>query len=399
MRRSATTRTARSAAMLALAGAWLGAGLPATCYGDAMQVRWRKELRAPAPQFRPRELAEPLVSADGRVAWLGTSVGLVALRPADGSEMWRQPTNEPISGRPVLASLPTEGTASTWGPTLYAATLGGKLLAVEPTTGASRWPQPVSIDVSVRAALAADQRYVYAAAEPAILLAIDRGTGKPVWRWSAAVEREYVIDGQSPPVVIGNTVVFGTAGGQLVALNVRDGALVWDAALEAAEISPYGDVDSAAVPVKLPAGMAVLAASHSGGLCAIALSDGHLLWRYPAQGLGQPVVIGNAILAASAYGELHVVDLAGKRRIARKWSGTLAGHALAWGADFALLPSENGIDLVSVADARVFERLGAETGFSAPLVRAGDAVLALGNTGCAFAIAVNPLASAAPQLR
>ncbi|MBM4343698.1 MAG: PQQ-like beta-propeller repeat protein [Deltaproteobacteria bacterium] len=359
-------------------------------FAEWLDVRWRTPLHATPDEFRPRQVAAPLVAKDGTLAWFATARGLVALDPRDGQERWRQPSKEPMVGQPVVADLPTEGTAAAWGPTLYAATLGGRLYAFNPTTGAPRWSDPVYLDAAVQSGLAADSRFVFASAAPAMLLAMDRGTGKPAWRWSTLVDRDYVIEGQGAPTVHGGVLYAGTATGKLVALSARDGALLWDATLELKDRSPYGDVDSTPVVIAGARDAVVVATSQSGGLCALATDDGHLLWRYPGEGFGQPTVVPGGILVASALGELHLVDWKGRRRAARKLAEPIAGAITPIGEGLGLVPSERGLDVVRLSELRPLLRLSSETGFQAPAVVAGTMVLAVSNHGVALGLRVQP---------
>lgn len=374
-------------ALIALMGALTGS---AVAHAELVDIRWRTPLHPTPDLFRPRHAAPALVAKDGSLAWFATASALVALSPADGRERWRQPSREPLVGRPVVADLPAEGTAAAWGPTLYAATLGGRLYALDPTSGQPRWPEPVQLDAAVQSGLAADGRYVFAAAAPAMLLAMDRGTGKPAWRWSTLVDRDYLIDGQGAPTVHAGVVYFGTASGKLVALSARDGALLWDASLERKERSPYGDVDSTPVVVAGPRGTVVLASSQSGGLCALAADDGRLLWRYDGEGLGDPVLVPGGIVVASALGELHLLDWKGRRKRARKLADPIAGSIAVIGDGLALIPSERGLDVVRLADLRPLLRLASETGFEAPLAMAGNTVLAVTNGGVALGLRTQP---------
>ncbi len=366
---------------------------------ELLDVRWRTPLHATPDLFRPRHAAPPLVAKDGSVGWFATARGLVSLDLHDGHERWRQTTTEPMVGRPVVAELPAEGTAAAWGPTLYTATLGGRLYALDPLTGKPRWPEPAQLDAAVQSGLSADSRYVFAAAAPAMLLAMDRGTGKPAWRWSTLVDRDYLIEGQGAPTVHGSVVYVGTATGKLVALSTRDGALLWDATLELKERSPYGDVDSTPVVVAGPRGAVVLATSQSGGLCALASDDGRLLWRYPGEGLGDPVVVAGGILVASALGELHLVDWKGRRKMARKLADPVAGSIALVGDGLGLVPSERGLDVVRLADLRPLLRLASEVGFEAPLAAVGNTVIAVTNGGVVLGIGVQPGGGLHPDWR
>ena len=384
-----------------VAGPWVAAIAAVACavapgdaYSDVLDVRWRTQLSHEPTTLKPREPAEPLLTADGKVAYIGTSTGLAAIAVATGAVLWSHKTREAIVGRPVLADLPTEGTAASWGPTLYAATLGGALLAVHPTTGVLRIENSPNLDVLVHSPLAADSRYVFAFADPSVLLAIDRGSGKPVWRWSAAVDRDYVIEGNAGPLVYGHNLYFGTPTGKLIALSVRDGGLAWDTSLELPARSPYGDVDSTPLMIASRQGPLLVATSHSGGMCAVAPADGRIVWRYTADGLGQPVATSMGIAAVSSLGELHLVGLDGQRRLARKLIGPMAGALAVCAGGLLLAPHETGMDLIRMTDLRTVSRLATEHGFGAAPACSGENVVALTNSGTVVGMIVHAEAGA-----
>ncbi len=370
---------ARLAAVAAL-------GCASLAYATDVQVRWKTALVADQAAWKPRELAQPVASADGRWAWFGAANGVTAVDGQTGMVAWRAPTSDPVVGRPALVELPGDASA-----TLYASTLAGALYAFEPKTGKQLWREPTRLDVPVRSPLAADQRFVYLVADPASVHAVDRRTGKPAWRWSVSVDREYLVEGQGGATVYESLVFAGTPTGRLVALSARDGALVWDVTLEDRQKSPYGDVDSTPVVVKGPGDKPmVLAASHSGGLCAVAADDGRLLWRYAVEGLGQPLLTEDGIVAVSALGEIHVVDLRGRRKLARRLSAPAAG-TLAWlGNGLVLVPSELGLDVIRTKDLRTMRRLAGEYGWSGAPVAAGPIWVGLNNGGAAFGLSVRP---------
>lgn len=355
-------------------------------YATDVQVRWKTLLVPDQAAWKPRELAPPVASSDGRWVWVGAANGVAALDAQTGRVVWRAPTGDPVVGRPALVDLPGDPSA-----TLYASTLAGALYAFEPMTGKPRWREPTRLDVPVRSPLTADQRFVYLVADPASVHAVDRWTGKPAWRWSTSVDREYLVEGQGGATAHGSLVYAGTPTGRLVALSARDGALVWDVTLEDRQKSPYGDVDSTPVVARGADGKPmVLAASHSGGLCAVAADDGRLLWRYTVEGLGQPLLTEDGIVAVSALGEIHVVDLRGNRKLARRLSAPAAG-TLAWlGNGLVLVPSELGLDVVRTSDLRTMRRLAGEYGWSGAPVAAGPLWVGLNNGGAAYGLTVRP---------
>jgi outer membrane protein assembly factor BamB len=359
-------------------------GLASLASAAEIEVRWKTPLVADLATWKPREYAAPVASADGKRVWLGSATGVAALDAATGRVLWRVAMSDPVVGQPALVELPGDPSA-----TLYVSTLAGAVYAFEPATGKPRWSGPARLDLPVRSPLAADQRFVFLVADPASVHAIDRFTGKPSWRWSTSVDREYLVEGQGGATVYGSMVLAGTPTGKLVALSARDGAILWDATLEDRQKSPYGDVDSTPLVLIGPGGkpMAV-ATSHSGGLCAVALDDGRLLWRYPVEGLGQPIATPDGIAAVSALGEIHIVDLRGQLKIARRLHTPVAGNAAWLGNGLMMVPSELGLDVVRTSDLRILQRLAGEYGWTSEPIAAGPLWIGMNNGGAVYGLAV-----------
>lgn len=389
-RDAALPRRRRSLAWTAAAAAL---GLASLASATEIEVRWKTPLVADQANWKPREYAAPVASADGRRVWLGSTAGVAALDSRSGQVLWRAATPDPVVGRPALVELPGDASA-----TLYVSTLAGAVYAFEPASGKPRWREPARLDLPVRSPLAADQRYVFLVADPASVHAVDRLTGKAAWRWSASVDREYLVEGQGGATVYGAMVLAGTPTGKLVALSARDGAILWDAVLEDRQKSPYGDVDSTPLVLQGPGGtpMAV-ATSHSGGLCAVALDDGRLLWRYAVEGLGQPIATAEGIAAVSALGEIHLVDLRGQLKIARRLHTAVAGNAAWLGNGLMLVPSELGLDVVRTRDLRTLRRLASEYGWSSAPVAAGPLWIGMNNGGAVYGLTVRTDGADWPQ--
>ena len=80
---------------------------------------------------------------------------------------------------------------------LYAATLGGNVVALRAQDGKPVWTAATKLESAVQAPLAVDARQVYVATAPSSLVALDRATGKPSWRYTDDLLREFYLGAQS----------------------------------------------------------------------------------------------------------------------------------------------------------------------------------------------------------
>lgn len=343
------------------------------------EVAWTAPLVQPATNaWKPRERGGVVLSPSGTYLYAAATSGLHAFVTRSGAPLWKLTTTERVDGLPVI-----------FDGNIYAATMAGVVHAANALTGKPIWDEPARTELSVQSPLAADARHVYIAADPGVLIALHRDSGKPSWRYNGDVGRDFLVEGQGGALVIGSLVYLGTPGGKLVALSARDGGLTWSIALDRGEHGPYTDVDTTPVRVARPGGDWLLAASHSGGLHAVTAAEGNLVWHYESEGLGAPQIEGDRIYVMSALGQLHVLDLAtGQRIFARKVGGNVAGTLVLAPGGIALVPCELGLDAVSLSTGRDLSRAGNEFGFSAPPRVWGQYAYAVSNGGILYALAL-----------
>lgn len=379
-----------SATVAAITCATLGA---AHADVPTLQVQWRAPLSdPPSTAWKPRENGGIILSPRGTYLYAASVTGLSAFVTASGLPLWKLPTSERVDARPVL-----------YGSVLYAATSAGTVHALDARTGKALWPEPARLDVAVQGPLAADARSVFVPADPGMLFSLAKDTGKPNWTYRTEVQRDFLVSGQGGALVAGNLVFVGMPNGKLVALAARDGGLTWEVALDRSDRSPYADVDS--TPVLVPRRSKdgkpadwLLAASHSGGLHAVLAADGSHVWNYDAEALGDPVVVGDRIYVVSADGSLHVVRLAdGQRIFARKLANPVAGQlAVVQEEGVLLVPSEAGLDLVSMATGMLVTRAQTETGFASRSVVWDHNAYSLSNGGVVYAFTVRETEGTSP---
>ncbi len=363
--------------------------LPAALHAQDLQVLWRAQMATPAPMaWKPREHGGVVVSPHGTWVYAASATGLRAYVARTGEELWAAPMTERVDSRPVVDN----GAA-------YAVTRAGAVYALDAVDGHALWPEPSRLQAAVQAPLAADAQRLYVAADPGAVVALNRSTGKPEWRYNAEITREFLIEGQSGVLPGGSLVYAGMPGGKLVALGARDGGLTWQVDLSRPSRSPYADVDTTPVLVKRPvqpddptSGDWLLAASHSGGLFALRAADGHEVWHCDLEGMGPPLVHAGRVYVLAATGTLYAVELeTGKILSHQKLPGNPSGH-LAWsdlGGGTLWVPTEQGMDLVRAANGMAVSRALLEWGFTAVPQVLGDRAFAVSNGGILYALAMH----------
>jgi len=160
------------------------------------------------------EINEPINGSpavvDGRAVVFGGCDAVVhALRLADGSKV-----NEVPVGAQITASIATDGTMT------YAGTYGNEVVAADAFAGAPEWVCEAG-EFPVFSPPALGERHVFVGSRDKHLHAIDRRSGKRVWKFRTGAR----IDGGA--VVFDDAVVFGSGDGRLYALNRDDGSEIW----------------------------------------------------------------------------------------------------------------------------------------------------------------------------
>jgi outer membrane protein assembly factor BamB len=322
--------------------------------------------------------------ADGRVYAAGHNGEIEAWNLDNGKSLWTAKTKAPLSG----------GTGAGEGLVVVGSS-DGELIAVNEKDGSQRWRVKLNGEVLSAAAIAPQAVLVRTVDGKLHSLAPD--TGKQQWEYEQLSPR-LTLRGTSKPVIVGETVICGFDNGKVVALNIPDGSLVWEATVASAhgrtELERLVDIDS---PVKVVQGN-VYTVGFQGRVAMLALDSGQIWWAQDAssyrglgadddnvyvstadgdvvalkratgvevwrqkglahRGLSAPVVLDKSIAVADYKGYVHWLD---------KATGAFAGRAAAGG------------DRVSN-----------------PPVAAGDRVLVINDQGRVTAFKTSPITLAA----
>ena len=149
-----------------------------------------------------------------------------------------------------------------------------------------------------------DGDHIYSLGGNGDLSSIEARTGRLVWSMNVLQKfgGSNITWGISEsPLVIGEKILVnpGGPGASIVALNKKDGSLIWKSQSDRAGYS-------SAIPVQVGNTTQVVFFTHTRGL-ALDLKDGKLLWEYPraannVANAATPVARGNRVFISSDYG-------------------------------------------------------------------------------------------------
>lgn len=252
-------------------GNWLTGGRDrATVAGRAVQLRWRQQI---TPDYQgayiPVERAGAALDPARDRLYVGSSSGQLWAMSAVGSRVYSYDAGGAILAAPALDSQRDE---------VYVATEDGVLHMLTASSGVLRWRAELGAAVSQAPMLIADA--VYVVTDNDIVIALSRETGDPLWRVRRNAPEGFHISHHAGLTLAGDRLLAAFTGGSVIALDPRDGSLLWErdtsTDLEQGDGTPrFVDVDT--TPVVM--GDTVYVASFAGGLYALDLRSGTVRYR------------------------------------------------------------------------------------------------------------------------
>ena len=221
---------------------------------------WSENIGAAGDRYnrlQPRIAGDVLFAASGN----GT---VSAFNTAKGRMLWRKNLSVPISG------------AMGYGNNMaLLGTREGEVLALASDTGKLLWRTRLSSEVL--AAPVATSGIVVAQTVDGQVYGLKATDGSQLWKFQRTVPA-LSLRGTSSPSLYGGLAITGFANGTMVGLDLKTGTPRWDAVVSRStgrtELERIVDIDGAPVIV----GFRMFAASFQGRLVALDLRNGRLLW-------------------------------------------------------------------------------------------------------------------------
>ncbi|MBU1620230.1 MAG: outer membrane protein assembly factor BamB [Gammaproteobacteria bacterium] len=188
---------------------------------------------------------------------------------------------------------------------LFVGTENGDVLALNPETGELVWRVKVKGEVIARPA--AGEGYVLVNTSAGYLFALHPDTGEQ--RWMHEQESALLsLRGTSEPVVANGGVIFGSGAGKVSVLIADKGILAWDAAIAvpkgATDLSRMVDVD--ATPIVVDG--TIYAIAFNGELVALELRTGRVMWKREYASFRDMTIEGNTIYLVDSVGKIFAID-------------------------------------------------------------------------------------------
>ena len=309
--------------------------------GATVIPRWTEDVGKGADELfiklKPALLGNTIFTADARG-------NIAALNREDGRPVWQRETDLPATGGPGAdETLVSIGTGE------------GEVIGFAIETGAELWRARVSSEILSAPREAAG--VVIVRTIDGKIFALDAASGKRLWLYDRAAPA-LTLRGTSTPVIAGDRVIAGFDGGQLAALELKTGKLIWEQRVAVSrgrsELERMVDIDSAPLVI----GDSIYVATFQANVSAVSLESGQIYWqrdisvhaelaadsRYlyvtdeqshiwaldrfsgesvwkqdqlEARGVTGPAISGNKLVVGDIEGYLHWLDKASGRFSAR----------------------------------------------------------------------------------
>ena len=208
-------------------------------------------------QLRPAYSSGSLFAADYK--------GLIkAIDAQSGRTLWEIKTKLPFTGGPGISDN-----------LLLMGTENGEVFAFDASTGTQLWSATVTSEV-LAAPSVADGIVVVRCIDGRVF-GLDADTGQRVWIYDHSVPL-LTLRGNAPVLLRAGVAFIGYDGGQVVALRIDDGSLMWEQTLVTTEgrteLERLSDIDGQLVFIASD----LLVSSYKNRLASLAADSGRLLW-------------------------------------------------------------------------------------------------------------------------
>ena len=326
-----------------------------------------------------RLIGSPIV-AGGRAYAMDTGSNVSAFDAKSGKQLWRtsltpdEEDDDHISG----------GLAYEDGK-IYVTTGFAQVISLDAGSGKILWRK--SLAGPMRTAPTARGGRVFAITVDSRMYALNGATGEELWTFAGISKIASLLGGASPAVDSG-VVVAPFASGELVALKVENGRVLWSQSLTTPRRT---DVVSALSHIRgrpiIDRGR-VFAISHGGLMVSIDLRSGRRIWDKEIGGLSSPWVAGDYIFLLTNDAEIAAIS---RETGSVHWVRTLPQYEdpetrdfpIVWNgpllaSDRLIISSSIGeVYAVSPYDGRIMGKIDMPSGISVPPIIAGGRVFFL----------------------
>lgn len=231
-----------------------------------------------------------LAAVGDRLYAAGPDGDVAAFDRKTGRQVWRVETKLDFTGGTgASAEVVAVGSAN------------GVVVALSAADGAQRWRATVNGEVLSAPAVAATE--VVVRTVDGKLRGLDIETGRELWLAEQQIPR-LTLRGAAAPVVSGEYAITGFDNGRVMAVNLTDGATVWDTSVSPpqgrTELERLNDIDAAVKVMDRE----VFVVGFQGRAAMLALDSGQIWWTQDISSYRAPDVDDTQMYVSTSSGEL-----------------------------------------------------------------------------------------------
>ena len=262
------------------------------------------------------------VASEGQGSWVMASdlligsigdgwIGATSLK--DRSLKWWHPVSSPVAA-------PT-GQFGTW---TVVGLRDGRVLKMESQSGKIIWEKRSSKFISRPFVLF--NQTLFAVSIKQELIALDFRTGKAKWIYDPRVSTELIVKGAAPPVINGSRVFFTVSTGELHAVNLKTGRLIWKAKPGSSRGQGQGRFRDAMGQLFVENNRLVMA-RNDGMIFGLNLGQkGDVNWKHQVSAATSAVVSGGTLFVGCLNGDVYSFDATSGRQ---RWKVSVGRQAVA----------------------------------------------------------------------
>lgn len=256
--------------------------------------KWRVDIGEGSDSER-QILAQPIIVGD-RVYAMDVEANVRAMDVATGKRLWQADLAPDDDDDGILGG----GLAFNDG-RIYVTTGFAQVIALDAATGKILWRRNVSGPMRAGPTVSDGRLFAVTVANELYALSVD--DGRTLWTHIGITEIAGLLGGGSPAVE-GNIVVAPYSSGEVVALRVQNGRVVWsDSLTSLRRTDPVSSIAHIRGRPVIDRGR-VYVVGHSNRTIAIDLASGSRVWEQPIGGIYGPWVAGDFIYVISNDGEI-----------------------------------------------------------------------------------------------
>lgn len=181
----------------------------------------------------------------------------------------------------------------------------GKMVALDAQTGELQWARQTRVPLN--SAPTVHNGRVFVISDDNELFALNSNTGEVLWSYQGIIETASMLTAPAPAVV-DDVVVAPFSSGELIALRVQNGGVLWQDSLSStARLTPLASLNDIAGGPAVADGY-VIATAQSGVMTAFDLRTGQRVWSQPAGSLSIPLIAGDVVFTATTTGQISALS-------------------------------------------------------------------------------------------